>query len=158
MADLNALGFGLQEGVEALGFDFDFVHAQQHQRSFSNFTLTDVQYANKNGEFFIENISLEDNRHRNYNTTILKSDVLDIVVDGNFRNIRPIPFVSELIRSYQPAYAFKERRTLFWSLKQHEIQFHKHFRLACLCFKSHLQVLAEEETINLYQFGLGSKV
>jgi hypothetical protein len=102
----------MQAGIETLGFDFNLVHAQQYQRSFSNFTLSDIEYTNKNGGFFIENLSLEDNRHRNYNTTILKSDVLDIVVDGNFKNIRPIPFVSELVRSYLPAYTMNEQKAL----------------------------------------------
>ena len=110
--DLKAFGFGIQTDEESLEFNFDLVHATQQKRSFSNFTFSNLHYANKNGSFFIDNISLEDNRHGNYNTTTLKSDVVDAVVDGNFRNIRPIPFVSELLQSYLPAYTVKRKNSL----------------------------------------------
>lgn len=108
--DLGTLGLGVKGGTETAGLVFDLVHAGQADRTFSNLTLTDVQYANENGAFSIEHLCLEDSRYRDYNTTTLKSDIFDLSIEGNFRDIRPLPFVWGLVQNYLPAYSMRKKK------------------------------------------------
>lgn len=107
MGDPGALGFALAGGEEKIGATVDLVHAGQKDKSFTNLTLSDVYYAGETGRFDIENLSVEDSRYKDRNTTTLNSDVLDISIDGNYREVRPLPFVLGLVQNYLPAYAGK---------------------------------------------------
>lgn len=108
--DLGSLGFGWKDGLETASATFDLVHAGQKEVSFTNLTLNDLQYTNELGEFTIENLSMEDSRYREHNTTSLKSDVLDLSIAGNYREIRPFPFVLQLVHNYLPAYSTKKKK------------------------------------------------
>jgi len=108
--DLGALGLGLNQENETGGVAFDFVYAGQKDKSFSNLTLTDLEYANENGAFVVDHLCVEDSRYKNHNTTTLKSDVLDLSIDGSFRDIRPVPFVLELMQNYLPAYSVNKKK------------------------------------------------
>lgn len=48
---------------------------------------------------------MEDNQKGDHNTTTLKSDVVDLFISGNFRELRPAPFVFRLMQNYLPAYS-----------------------------------------------------
>lgn len=107
--DLASLGLGLSGGLEMASTVFDWVYARQTDKSFTNLTLTDLQYANPMGNFTIENLCLEDSRYNEHNTTVLRSDVLDLSIDGNYREIRPLPFVLQLMQNYLPACSGKKK-------------------------------------------------
>ncbi|MDE6452557.1 MAG: hypothetical protein K2L23_09835, partial [Odoribacter sp.] len=109
--DLGNLGMGVKGGAETAGLVFDLVHAGQSERSFSNLTLTDLQYANENGAFSIERLCLEDSRYRDYNTTTLQSDIFDLSIEGTFRDIRPVSFVWGLVQNYLPAYSVRKKKS-----------------------------------------------
>lgn len=106
--DLAALGMGLKGGKESAGAVFDLVHAGKKNRSFTNLTLTDVAYANELGAFGIGNLCMEDSQYGEHNTTTLTSDILDLSIDGNYREVRPLPFVMELMQNYLPAYTVQK--------------------------------------------------
>ena len=110
--DLTALGFGLKGEKETASAVFDLVFAEQKDKSFANLTLTDLQYENETGGFSIDNLCLEDSRSKLHNTTTLKSDVLDLSIDGNYRDIRPVPFVLSLMQNYLPAYSVRKSKQM----------------------------------------------
>ena len=110
--DLDALGFGLTSGAEKASTGFNLVSAGREDRSFFNLTLSDVQYANRNGAFSIDNLCVENSRYRDYNTMTLQSDVFDLSMEGNFWNIRPALFVWGLVQNYLPAYFVDENKSL----------------------------------------------
>lgn len=130
--DLAAFGLGLKQGEETAGAAFDLVYAGQKQKSFMNLTLTDLQYKNETGDFFIDNLCLEDSRYKEHNTTTLKSDVLDLSVDGNFMEIKPLAFVMNLMHNYLPAYSMagnkKTAKKKKESLKQFEFEYAVQFK------------------------------
>ena len=43
---------------------------------------------------------MEDNQKGDHNTTTLKSDVVDLFISGNFRELRPAPFIFRLMQNY----------------------------------------------------------
>lgn len=125
--NLDALGFGFQEGSESAGASFDLVYAGQKGKSFTNLTLTDIQYANGNGEFDIDRLCLEDSRNGGHNATTLTSDVLDLSIEGNYREVRPVPFVMRLMQNYLPAYTAtgnkKGTKKQAYDLKQFDFEY-----------------------------------
>lgn len=109
--DLAAFGFGLKNGVEKAEVGFDLLYAGQQQKSFTNLTLSDLRYTNSFGEFLLNNLCLEDSQYKDYNTTTLKSDVMDLAIEGKFREVRPLPFVIQLMQNYLPAYTkYKKKK------------------------------------------------
>lgn len=130
--DLAALGFGLKEGTETVKATFDLVHAEQKEKTFTNLTLTDLYYGNQNGGFGIDNLSMEDRRYKDHNTTTLKSDVVDLYIDGNYREVRPLPFVLELMQNYLPAYSVKKgqkkSRRKKYNLKKFDFEYAINFK------------------------------
>ncbi len=109
--DLGALGFGVNTGTETAGAVFNLVRAGQADKSFFNLTLTDLRYTNENGAFSVDNLCIEDSRYQEHSTTILKSDIFDISIEGNFWDIRPTPFVWGLIQNYLPAYSINKKKS-----------------------------------------------
>lgn len=103
--ELAAFGLHLKGQKENLETAFELVHAGQQVKSFTNLTLNDLQYTSDSSSFAIPDISIEDCRYLTHNKTTLKSDVLDFSIEGNYREIRPLPFVFRLLQNYLPAYS-----------------------------------------------------
>lgn len=106
--DLNSLGISCFAGHEKIEGDFDLVHAGKGKRSFTNAVLSGLSYSNSAGTFTIDTVSIEDNRIEQHNVTTLKSDVADISLDGNYREVQPALLATQLLRNYLPAYAGKK--------------------------------------------------
>lgn len=123
VTNLAALGMGLKGGKESVGAVFDLVHAGRTNRSFSNLTLSDVTYANELGTFNIDNLCMEDSQYGEHNTTTLTSDILDLSIDGNYREVRPLPFVMKLMQNYLPAYTVKKDKKSLKKRKEDLKQF-----------------------------------
>ncbi len=122
--DLAAFGIGMKkEEQEKAGVTFDFVQAQQQAKRFINLTLSDLYYENSSGGFQLENLSLEDSRYGDYNTTTLKSDIVDLAMEGKFRMIRPIPFVVQLLQTYLPAYTKYYTKQRLWKNRLEQFEF-----------------------------------
>ena len=103
--ELAAFGLDIKGGQEALETSFEIIHAGQENKSFTNLSLTDFKYTCDTATFTIDKISMEDNQKGDHNTTTLKSDVVDLFISGNFRELRPAPFVFRLMQNYLPAYS-----------------------------------------------------
>ncbi len=103
--DLQAFGLGLKSGKETLKTDFEVIYADRKEKSFTNFSLTDLTYTCDTASFSVDRISLEDNRRGSDNTTTLKSDVLDLAITGNYREIHPLSFLYHLMQNYLPVYS-----------------------------------------------------
>lgn len=96
---------------EAVSCVFDLVYAGNGlKNSFCNLTLSDFNYSGAAGSFTIDTISIEDSRNDRYSTTTLSSDVADFFIDGNYMEIRPMEFVTKLVRNYLPAYVEKGKK------------------------------------------------
>lgn len=108
--DLAAWGCGLKGGQEQVETSFDFVHAGEEEKSFTNLSLSDLTYTqDTSGSFVLSEVSIEDGRYKRYNTTVLKSDALDLTIEGNYREVKPLPFVWQLLQNYLPAYSVQKK-------------------------------------------------
>lgn len=105
---LERFGLSLLEGDESASVAFDVVSAGNEVGSFTNLVFSDFTYANSAGRFSIPDISVEDVREGEYNLVRLKSDVMDLSLDGTYKDIRPLSFVSSLVQNYLPAYMGKK--------------------------------------------------
>lgn len=103
--DLGALGLGLSDSTEKAEVTFDLTHREQQEKSFTVLTLDDIKYENNCGEFSIRNLVVEDRGGKEENTTTLRSDILDLDIAGNYREVRPFPFIVSLMQNYLPAYS-----------------------------------------------------
>lgn len=102
---LEDFGFSVAGGHESARTDFEMVYADSHKDSdFGNLTLSNCSYSGPGGYFGVDEISLENRRTKDFYTTTLHSDVLDLQIDGHYMDIRPLEFTDKLIRSYLPAY------------------------------------------------------
>ncbi len=106
--DMNAWGLGLGKGCERTGLTFGLERSEAGERSFTRLALTDIFYSNELGRFDIDSLWLEDAQLGEYNETALRSDVMDISIEGNFKEVRPLPFLLQLMHNYLPAYAQKK--------------------------------------------------
>lgn len=123
--DLNAWGMGLEEGEERTGMAFDVNRFEGEGRSFTRLALTDVFYSNERGRFDIDSLCMEDAQKGEYNETTLRSDVMDLSIEGHFKEVRPVPFVLQLMHNYLPAYSQKkdERRRKKEDLKKFNFKY-----------------------------------
>lgn len=109
--DLSAFGISYLGHNESISTSFDLVYAlTDNNVGFGNLGLSRFRYANSNGAFSLDSVSLETTKNGDYNMVNLYSDVADLSIDGNYRDIRPMDFVSKLFRSYLPAYAEKGKK------------------------------------------------
>ncbi|MEG2340237.1 MAG: translocation/assembly module TamB domain-containing protein [Odoribacter sp.] len=112
MNDLAAYGMALKGGRESAETSFEWVYAGRSGRNFTNLTLSDLRYHNELDSLYIQTASVEDFRQPNYNTTTLYSDVLDFSIEGDYKEMRPLPFVFRLLRNYLPAYSLGEKESI----------------------------------------------
>lgn len=110
LTDLAAFGWDLKGGTEGVATDFEFIKAGRGDRGFTTVALHELEYRNDEGAFTIETLSVEDNQNGERNTTTLHSDVLDLSIEGNYKEVRPLPFVLRLMQNYLPAYSTKKSR------------------------------------------------
>lgn len=111
MDDLGRFGLSYLGENESVKTSFDVVYAQTDEEvGFGNLVLSDFRYSNVNGTFQLDTVSIEGSRNSNYNMLSLSSDVADLSIDGNYKDIRPVDFVSKLFRNYLPAYAEKNKK------------------------------------------------
>lgn len=103
LKDLAAFGLGIQGTGEQIGGRFELVHAGRGERGFTNLTLSDWVYRNDAGSFTVGELVLEDNRNGEKEMTTIRSDVVDLSLEGRYRELRPLSFVSGFMQSYLPA-------------------------------------------------------
>lgn len=126
--DLDFWGWGIKTGGEQVKVLFDLVHAGQQERSFTNLVLSDLQYRNAESGFTIDEISLEDSQYKKHNTTTLSSDVLDLSIKGNYKELRPLPFVLKLVQNYLPAYTLKSGKKVKERLEDFDFNYAVNFK------------------------------
>lgn len=103
--DLDYFGFALAGENESASTSFDIVSAGNKDRAFSNLSLSDFRYVNPRDSFYIEDIGVESFRNGDNNTVNLNSDVVDIVLEGTYRDILPLDFAMKLVYNYLPVYS-----------------------------------------------------
>lgn len=101
--NLDYLGWGLKDGKESFISEFDLIYTGGEKNGFTNLLLSNVGYETENGGFEIEDIYLEDSRNGKYNVSAISSDVMDLVIEGNYREVHPMLFAKEIVKNYLPA-------------------------------------------------------
>lgn len=120
---LERFGFSLLDGDESAGVSFDVVSAGNDTGSFTNLTFSDFTYANPSAGFTVADIHVEAVRNGEYNTVRLKSDVVDLSLDGTYKDIRPLSFATSLIQNYLPAYMGKKQQNVLAGQRLKKIDF-----------------------------------
>lgn len=111
--NLAAIGLSYLGTNESLGFSFDLVHAEnKDENSFANLNISDFAYANSNGAFQLDNVSIENNLNKGYYITTVRSGVADLHAEGRYGTARPMEFMYKLLQSYLPAYQQKKTKQL----------------------------------------------
>lgn len=111
VADLEQFGFSFSGmGKEAFATSFDWVSAGSRERSFSNLSLSDFNYKTPADSFNIEDIGVEIFREGLSSTVNLSSDVLELSLEGTYRDVLPLDFAMNLMKNYLPAYADKKKQ------------------------------------------------
>lgn len=121
---LSAFGWKLGDGEEQVSAGFELVHAGRDERGFTNLSLSDLVYSNGTGSFAIDGIMIEDNRSEERDVTTINSDVGELLIEGNYKEVRPLPFILRLLQNYLPAYSDKKTRRSLLNEHPEKYNFH----------------------------------
>lgn len=111
VTDLKRFGFSVSEAeTEAFSTLFDLVSAGNRERSFTNLSLSDFNYGTPADSFAIEDIGVEVFRDGRSNTVQLNSDVLDLSLEGSFKEVHPLDIALNMMQHYLPVYADRKQQ------------------------------------------------
>lgn len=124
---LSAFGWKLGDGEEQVSAAFEMIHAGRGERGFTNLSLSDLVYTNGTGSFTIDGLTIEDNRSEERDMTTIDSDVVELSIEGNYKEVRPLPFILRLMQNYLPAYS--DRKTKRSLVNEHPEKYNFHYAM-----------------------------